>query len=98
MSVHSLSTTARPISEPVGRRILTPDQLDDLGEALIALTREIYVLTDRMMVMEAVLEKHGIPASTEIDSFTVTPELQAKLNAKRDTIISTVLRALRTEA
>ncbi len=87
----------RPISEPVGRRILTSDQLDDVGEAILALTREVYVLTDRLMVLEAVLEKRGIAVQAEVDRFIVPPDLQAKLNDKRDKIIGAVLSALKSD-
>src|SRR3546814_8393477 len=34
------------------RRILPESRLDDLGEAIIALTREIWVLTDRQAVLD----------------------------------------------
>jgi hypothetical protein len=97
MTAIALKKPERPISEPVGRRILSVDQLDDLGEAIIALTREVYVLTDRLVVLEAVLEKNGIAASAEIDRFVVSPELQAKLNIQRDKIIGAVLGALRSD-
>jgi hypothetical protein len=97
MSIVETMKPQRPISEPVGRRILSVDQLDDLGEAIIALTREVYVLTDRLTVLEAVLEKQNIPVTDAIERFEMTPELQAKLNSKRDSIIHAVLRALRSE-
>jgi hypothetical protein len=85
----------RPISEPVNRRMLTLDQLDDLGEALLSLTREVWVLTDRVHVLEAVLEKHGVLADAEVDDFQPSPELQAQLNAKRDAMVQNIMRALR---
>jgi hypothetical protein len=97
MSVVETMKPQRPISEPVGRRILSVDQLDDLGEAIIALTREVYVLTDRLTVLEAVLETHKIPVVEAIERFEMTPDLQAKLNTKRDAIIHAVLRAMRSE-
>lgn len=87
----------RPISEPVGRRMLSVDQLDDLGEAIVALAREVYVVTDRLTVLEAVLESKGLSVTAEVDRFQVTPELQARLNTKRDAILKAVLAALRSE-
>lgn len=95
MNAMTPKTFERPISEPVNRRMLTVDQLDDLGEAMLSLTREVYVLTDRVRVLEAVLEKHGVLASAEIDAFQPGPELQAELNAKRDAIVHNLMRALR---
>ena len=59
MNAMNQKTFERPISEPVNRRMLTVDQIDDLGEAILSLTREIWVLTDRVHVLEAVLESLG---------------------------------------
>ncbi|MFT4254602.1 MAG: hypothetical protein QM608_19210 [Caulobacter sp.] len=95
MNAMTPKTFDRPISEPVNRRMLTADQIDDLGEAILSLTREIWVLTDRVHVLEAVLESHGVLANAEIDAFQPGPELQAQLNAKRDAIVQNLLRALR---
>ncbi len=95
MNAMTPKTFERPISEPVNRRMLTVDQIDDLGEAILSMTREIWVLTDRVHVLEAVLEKHGVLAQAEVDDFQPGPELQAQLNAKRDAIVQNLMRALR---
>jgi hypothetical protein len=85
----------RPITEPVGRRILTDDQIDDLGEALITLTREVYVLTDRVRVLEQVLDDKGLDVHKAVDRYQVGPELQKDLDAKRDNLLNAVLKSLR---
>ncbi|PXA76013.1 hypothetical protein DMC25_24185 [Caulobacter sp. D4A] len=95
MNAMTPKTFERPISEPVNRRMLTADQIDDLGEAILSLTREVWVLTDRVHVLEAVLESHGVLANAEVDNFQPGPELQAQLNAKRDAIVQNLLRSLR---
>ncbi|WP_297801029.1 hypothetical protein [uncultured Brevundimonas sp.] len=84
----------RPISEPVGRRILTVDQIDDLGEAIIMLAREIHVITDRVLVLEEILQSKGIDVSG-IDDHQPSAETQAKIDARCDAILTNVMRALR---
>jgi hypothetical protein len=83
----------RPASE-LPRRILSEDQLDDLGEAILSLTREIYVITDRQLVLEAVLAKQGVDLS-ELEQFEPPPEVQAKIDAKRDAMLTNLFRALK---
>lgn len=84
----------RPISEPVGRRILTADQIDDLGEALFSLTRELHVIADRQLVLEAILADQGVDLSA-LEHFEPSPELKAKIDGRRDAMIRNVLRALK---
>ena len=78
------------------RRILSVSQLDQLGEALVALTGEVWILTDRLAVLEAVLANHGIDARAEVDRFVPSPEMEKALNTKRDKLIATVLAAFKT--
>jgi|GEM_PF-723713 len=85
----------RPISEPVGRRILTSDQIDDLGEAILTLTKEVWVLTDRQHILESILEKKGVVVADEIERFVVDAKMQAELNAKRDRLVDSVLWAMK---
>lgn len=86
----------RPISEPVGRRILSVDQLDDVAEAVIMLAREIHVLTDRVLVLEEVLQNAGVDVSS-VDEHQPSPALQTKIDARRDHILINVMRALRAD-
>lgn len=83
----------RPASE-LPRRILTEDQIDDLGEAILSLTREIYVITDRQLVLEALLTKQGVDLS-ELEHFEPSPEVQANIDARRDAMLRNVFRALK---
>jgi hypothetical protein len=80
--------------DAAARRILGPNQLDRLGEALLALTGEVWILTDRLAVLEAVLAGHGINATEAIDRFVPSPDMEKTLDAKRDKLIATVLAAL----
>lgn len=76
------------------RRILTDDRIDDLGEAILALTREIWVLTDRQAVLEAVLAEQGIDV-TRIDAYAPDEAMRERLAGRRQLLIDNVLTALR---
>ncbi|SDC83790.1 hypothetical protein SAMN05444678_10669 [Sphingomonas sp. YR710] len=76
------------------RRILTPDRIDDVAKAVLALARELWVLRDRQIVTEAVLATRGIDIRAEVDRFQPDPALQAGLDRERDRIIAAVAAAL----
>ncbi len=64
------------------RKALTPDQLDNLGLALIEMAKEMWVMRDRQMVMEAMLREKGLLA--DVDTYQPGPELTARIAAERD--------------
>lgn len=76
------------------RRILTADRIDDLGEAILALTREIWVLTDRQAVLEAVLAEQGVDCSA-VDRYQPDAAMSERLAARRQQLIDNVLVALK---
>jgi hypothetical protein len=76
------------------RTILGPNSVDRLADAVLALTREVWVMRDRQMVLEAVLLQHGIDAAAAIDGFTPDAQFEAQLDAERDRLIEAVARAL----
>ena len=82
------------LSDPPARRILLDSQIDDLGAAVLALTREIWVLTDRMTMLEHLLERHGVPVA-ELDTVQPDAETSALLEAKRERLLRAVLSALK---
>jgi hypothetical protein len=73
---------------------LRADQIDNLGRAVLGLTREVCVLTDRLAVMEAVLAERGIDISEAVDTHQPDAALQARIDAQVERIISEVLGAL----
>lgn len=79
------------------RKILAPEQIDQVAQAVLALARELWVAVDRQIVLEAVLARHGIDASSEIDALEPDAALQAKLDARRDRIIGAIASALNGE-
>jgi len=83
------------ISDPPPYKRLRPGQVDDLGEAIMVLTRELWVVTDRVMALEAILEEKGVVVSEEVARYQPDEKRQAELKARCDTLIDTVARALR---
>jgi len=89
-----MTAPARLLSDPPERQILKPARLDDLGQAVLALTRELWLLTDRLAVMEKVLERRGLSLSAEIDAYVPDPEFSAELERRRNRLLQAVLDAL----
>ncbi len=77
-------------------RILTADDVDRLGQALLTLTQELWVLRDRQMVLEAALAEAGVLAPDAIDRHVPGAELAASLADERRRLLDTVLAALGT--
>jgi hypothetical protein len=63
------------------RKALTPDQLDNLGFALIELAKELWVIKDRQMVTEALLSEKGLLA--DLDAYQPGPDLADRIAAER---------------
>lgn len=80
-------------TDPPARQFLGEGQIDNLGTAVLVLARELWVVKDRLAVMEKVLEKYGIPAS-EINAFQPDEVFEAELQAQRQRLIDTVVSAL----
>lgn len=81
------------INNPV-RHTLTDADSGQLGAAILALTREVWWLTDRMMVTENVLARRGIDITAEIEAFEPDVAMQAKLNEAGERLAANVLNAL----
>lgn len=80
------------------RTILEPAQINEVAAAVLTLARELWTVRDRLTILEAVLEKHGIDAAAEIDGFDVAPALQTQLDAERDRMIGALAAAFAGEA
>ena len=93
-----MNAKVRRLSDPPPRVMLKPEQLDSLGEALIALTREVWVLTDRVAVLEAVLESSGVVAADAVDRFQPSGEFEKTLGERRAALIERIESTLRSEA
>lgn len=91
MSDHETDPTRFNLPE---RSILPDTSNDRLGLALITLMREVWVVKDRMMTLEAVLEARGIDAATEIERFEPGQEFAARLQEEGDAFVANVTSAL----
>jgi len=73
---------------------LSTEDIDKLGEAIIALTKEVWVLRDRQRVLEAALSEAGVLEAGALDAFQPDEALQAQLAGERTELVDTVLSAL----
>ena len=78
----------------MSEKLLIPEQVDGLGLSVMTLAKELWVLRDRVAVLEKILEKHGISAAEEIDAFEPDKAFETKLKAERDAFIAAVLDTL----
>lgn len=73
------------------RPSLTSEDVPALGEALLNLTRELWVLSDRVMVLEAVLAQQGIEVSEAIERFEPDDEFAERLKERGSALVASVL-------
>ena len=73
---------------------LRPEDIDRLGQALITLTKELWVIKDRVRVLETVLADAGIVTPDAINTFQPDAALQEILDKDRAQLINQVLGAL----
>ena len=97
VSLHA-STANPPRAEPGRREILSVAQLDNVADAVLNLAGELWALTDRLCILEAVLRGHGLDVTTEIERFRPDAVLEGELDAKRDRLIASIVRALAPDA
>ena len=76
------------------RETLTNADVASLGLAVLTLTKELWVVTDRMHVMEAVLAKHGLDISEEITQFKPDNVMSENLQLEGTALIERVLSSL----
>src|ERR1700712_422212 len=70
---------------------LNENNIDDLARMLTSLVSEVWIMRDRMAVMEKMLgEKVGV-TSKEIDDFIPTPDFSAELEVLRDRLVTNVI-------
>ncbi|KPP96302.1 hypothetical protein [Erythrobacter sp. HL-111] len=83
----------RDFNTPEGQ-ILGPEHVDNLARAVLALTREVAVLTDRVMVIETLLEREGVVSVEAIDTFAPDAAFQQRTDAAMTKITAGVVAAL----
>ena len=88
-----MSRDPRDFNQPE-RTTLVDADIAGVADGLLMLTRELWVVSDRLEIMEAVLKERGIDISEDIDNFQPDSELQARLNKKGEQLLSSVLNAV----
>lgn len=80
------------------RETLADWQVGDLGLALLTLTRELWVVKDRMRILEAVLEDHGIDAHQAIERYQPDEALSTQLAQDGEALAARIVSALSGDA
>lgn len=75
-------------------RSLTADDLDSLGRALISVTMELSILSNRVLVLEDVLASKGIDIEGLVDTHQPSEHAQAKIDENTKRLAENVLQAL----
>lgn len=88
-----MSVEPKSYNEP-NRKTLSEADVQGLGDAVLSLTQEVWILTDRMAVMEAVLAKRGVDISAEVDAFQPDEQMQAALDARGRKLVANISNAL----
>jgi hypothetical protein len=79
-------------------RVLNPEDLDRLGQAVISLTKELWVVKDRQRILEAALAEAGVLAPDTLDRYSPDGALSDVLRAERRQLIDSVLDTLATSS
>lgn len=77
-----------------GRKTLGEADIEGVANAVLALSREVWVLMDRLAATEAVLAERGIDIHDDIEKFTPSAQLRKELDARGATLVDNVLRAM----
>jgi hypothetical protein len=73
---------------------LKPADMDRLGQALLTLTKELWVVKDRLRVMESALSDAGVMPPDAVDSYQPGKELSALLATERAELINQIIDTL----
>ena len=76
---------------------LRPEDIDKLGQAMLTLTKELWVVKDRLRVLETTLAEAGVIAPGATDTFQPDATLTEQLGKERAQLIETVLDTLNKE-
>jgi len=86
-------TDPRDYNTPDGQ-IMDARHVDNLARAVLTLTREVAVLTDRVMVLETLLEEQGVVTSEAIDTYQPDAAFQKRADAAIAAVSGGVVAAL----
>ena len=86
-------TDPREYNTPDGQ-IMGEAHVDNLARAVLTLTKEVAVLTDRVMVLETLLEQQGVVTSDAVDAYQPDEAFQKRADAAVAAISGGVIAAL----
>ncbi len=81
-------------AKPRRRKTLHPEDVDKVGEALLTLTKELWVVKDRQMLLEHILKRHQIDVAAEIENLVPDAALEARLKIEREALIRKLMTDL----
>ncbi len=90
----TLEDGAKASRSPLKHGSLKPEQLDDLGNALLVMARELWVVKDRQRVLEALLAEHGVLVPGEVADHQPGPALTEELDRERSRYLRSLMDAL----
>jgi len=76
--------------------VLNAEDIDQLGQAVISLTKELWVLKDRQRILEAALADAGVLERDVVETYEPDAALKETLSAERRQLIDNVLNTLTT--
>jgi hypothetical protein len=76
---------------------LRPEDIDRLGKALLTLSGELWIVKDRVRVLEAALVNAGVLSAEAVKQLQPDAALQKELSIERARLIDAVLAALAPE-
>ena len=72
---------------------LNDGNIDDLGRMVTALLSELWIVRDRMAILETLLAAHTVLKPDEIDRYVPSPEVAAMIERLRDQMVANVVGA-----
>jgi hypothetical protein len=75
-------------------RFLGDPVLDRMMKVLLSLSQEVYVLRDRLGVVESLLEQRRVISRADLEGHVPGPQDQSRILAERDAYIERVLSPL----
>lgn len=88
-----LGETVARSNELMANIYLNEDNIDDLGRMVNALLSELWIMRDRMAVLETLLAKAGVVQADAIENFSYTPEQESEVEKLRDRMVASVVGA-----
>ena len=89
-----MTTTTTKSDDPLPHQVADL-ATHDLGEALLALARELWVTKDRLLVLEKILAEQGQLADDAVATYQPSKEFKQQLTQERDRFVNNVLQSFR---